>query len=95
MYLMVQFPPKCMINRTIFILILSISLFLMAMSPDVSHVGYTYLNLLDSPELFQILVTLIAVIYPLLSKFLGKAIVFFFLNFAMRFRNLIADTVPW
>ena len=28
------------------------------MSPGVPHMGYTYLNLLDSPELLQILVTL-------------------------------------
>ena len=27
------------------------------MSPGVSHMGYTYLNLLDSPELLQILMT--------------------------------------
>ena len=27
------------------------------MSPGVPHMGYTYLNLLDSPELFQILMT--------------------------------------
>ena len=31
------------------------------MSPGVPHMGYTYLNLLDSPELLQILVTLTAV----------------------------------
>ena len=29
----------------------------MAMSPGVPHMGYTYLNLLDSPELLQILMT--------------------------------------
>ena len=28
------------------------------MSPGVPHMGYTYLNLFDSPELLQILVTL-------------------------------------
>ena len=28
------------------------------MSPGVPHMGYTYLNLLDSPELLQILMTL-------------------------------------
>ena len=33
------------------------SLFWMAMSPGVPHMGYTYLNLLDSPELLQILIT--------------------------------------
>ena len=32
----------------------SISLFWMAMSPGVPHKGYTYLNLLYSPELLQI-----------------------------------------
>ena len=45
--------------------------------------GYTYLSLLDSPELLQILVTLTAVIKPLLPNFLGRAI--FVLNFAGRF----------
>ena len=47
--------------------------------------GYTYLNLLDSPELLQILVTLTVVIKPLLPNFLGRAIVI--LNFGRRFRN--------
>ena len=62
------------------------------MSPGVPHMGYTYLNLLDSPELLQILVT--AVIKPLLPlHWLSKAIVI--LNFARRFRNFITDTVPW
>ena len=37
--------------------------------------GYTYLNLLDSPELFEILMTLTIVIKPLLPNFLGMAIV--------------------
>ena len=54
--------------------------------------GYTYLNLLDSPELLQILMTLTTVIKPLLPKFLDRAIVI--LNFLRRFRNFIADTVP-
>ena len=40
-----------------------------------------------------ILMTLIAVIKPLLPNFLGRAIVI--LNFVRRFRNVIADTVPW
>ena len=66
--------------------------FLMAMSPDVPHMGYTYLNLLDSPELLQILITLTTVIKPLLPNFLGTAIVI--LNFVRRFRNFVADTVP-
>ena len=70
----------------------SISLFRMAMSPGVPHMGYIYLNLLDSPELLQILITLTTVIKPILSNFLGRAIVN--LNFVRRFRNFIADTVP-
>ena len=63
------------------------------MSPGVPDMGYTYLNLLDSPELFQILVTLTAVIKLFLQNFLGRAIVI--LNFERLFRNFIADTVPW
>ena len=39
------------------------------------------------------LVTLTSVIKPLLPNFLGRAIVI--LNFVRRFRNFIADTVPW
>ena len=69
-----------------------ISLFWMAMFPGVPHMGYTYLNLLDSPELLQILMTLTTVIKPLLPNFLGRATVI--LNFVRRFRNFIADTVP-
>ena len=61
--------------------------------PGVSHMGYTYLNLSDSPEPLQILVTLTAVLKPLLPNFLGKAMIIF--NFVRRFRNLIADTMPW
>ena len=38
------------------------------MSPGVPHMGYTYLNLLDSPGPLQILVTLTAVIKPLLFR---------------------------
>ena len=57
-----------MINGAILILIKSISLFVMAMSTGVPHKGYTYLNLLDSPELLQILMTLITVIKPLLPN---------------------------
>ena len=79
-----------MINGTTLILILSISLFWMAMSPGVPHMGYTYFNLLDSPELLQILMTLTTVIKLLLPNFLGRAIVI--LNFVRRFRNFIADT---
>ena len=66
--------------------------FWIAMSPGVPHMGYTYLSLLDSPELLQILMTLTTVIKPLLPNFLGRAIVI--LNFVRRFRNFIADTVP-
>ena len=74
-YLMVQFPPKFMINGTVLILIYPIPLFWKAMFPGVPHMGYTYLNLLDSPALLKILVTLTAVIKPLLPNFLGRAIV--------------------
>ena len=62
------------------------------MFPGVPHMGYTYLNLLDSPALLQSLVTLTAVIKHLLPNFLGRAIVI--LNFVRRFSNFIADTVP-
>ena len=71
---------------------ISISLFWMAMFPGVPHLGYTYLNSLDSPELLQILMTLTTIIKPLLPNFVGRAIVI--LNFVSRFRNFIADTVP-
>ena len=60
------------------------------MSPGVPHMGYIYLNLLDSPELLQILMTLTTVIKPLLPNLLGRAIVI--LNFVRRFRNFIADS---
>ena len=49
-------------------------LFWMAMSSGVHHMGYTYLNLLDSPELLQILMTLTTLIKHLLPNFLGRAI---------------------
>ena len=52
----------------------------------------SYLNLLDSVELLQILMTLTTEKKPLLPIFLGRAIVI--LNFVRRFRNFIADTVP-
>ena len=71
---------------------LDLNLCILAMSPGVPHMGYTYHNLLDSPELLQILMTLTTVIKPLLPNFLGRAIVI--LNFVRRFRNCIADTVP-
>ena len=44
------------------------------MSPCVPHMGYTYLDL-DSPGFLKFLVTLSAVIKPLLPNFLGRAIV--------------------
>ena len=53
---------------------------------------FDIVNLLDSPELLQILMTLTTVIKLLLPNFLGMAIVI--LNFVRRFRNFIADTVP-
>ena len=89
---MVQFPPKFMINGTILIFHIVNFPFLDGDVPGVSHMGYIYLNLLDSPELLQILMTLTTVIKPLLPNFLGRAIVI--LNFVRRFRNFIADTVP-
>ena len=60
------------------------------MSPGVPHMAYTYLHLLDSPELLQILVTLTAVVKPLLPNVLGRASVI--LNFVRRFRNFIAHS---
>ena len=63
------------------------------MFPGVPHIGYSYLKLLDLPGLLQILMTLTAVIKPLLPNFLGRAIVI--LNIVSRFRNFIADTEPW
>ena len=71
--------------------IYSIPLFWMAMSPGVLHMGYIYL--LDLPKLLQILVTLTTVIKPLLPNFLGRALVI--VKLVRRFRNFIADTVPW
>ena len=59
----------------------------------VPHMEYADLSISDLPELLQILVTLTALIKPLLPNFLGRAIVI--LNFVGRFRNFIADTVPW
>ena len=38
------------------------------MSAGVPHMGYTYLNLLDSPELLQLIVTLTAVTAKLLRQ---------------------------
>ena len=81
-----------MINGAILILIESIPLIWMAMSPAYL-MGYTYLNLFDSPELLQTLMTSAVVTKPLLSNFLGRAIVI--INFGRRFRNFIADIVRW
>ena len=61
--------------------------------PRRTSYGVTYLILLGSLELLQILVTLTALIKLLLPNFLGRAIVI--LNFVRRFRNFIAYTVPW
>ena len=83
---MIQFPQKFMINGTILILIWSISFFWIAMFPGVPHMGYTYLNLLDSPELLRKLVNLTTVMKPLLPNFLGRAIVI--LNFGGVFEIL-------
>ena len=63
----------------ILILMWSISLFWVAVSPGVPRVGYTCLSLLGSPELLRVLVALAAVVGPLLSGFLGGAVVI--LNF--------------
>ena len=65
----------------------------MAMSADRPHLGYTLSQLTRYARASSNLVTLTAVINPFLSNFLGRAIVI--LNFARRFRNFIADTVPW
>ena len=64
------------------------------MFPGVPHMGCTYLNLLDLPELLQILVALTAAIKPLLPNFLGRAIVIFklrkaFSNFFRRHSALV------
>ena len=45
------------------------------MSPGVPHIGYTYLNLFDLPELLQTLATSTVVTKPLLPNFLGSPIV--------------------
>ena len=50
-------------------------------------------QLIGFAELLQILVTSTTVIKPLLPNILGRAIVIS--NFVRRFRNFIADTVPW
>ena len=57
-------------NETIFILMCSIYLFWMAVSPGVPRMGCACL-LLDSPRLLRVLVALTTVIEPLLPGFLG------------------------
>ena len=47
--------------------------------------GYKYLNLLDLPELLQIVVTLTTVIKPLLPNSLGRAI----RDLMYRFRKIV------
>ena len=68
----------------------------MARSLGVPHMGYTYLNLLDSPALFQILVTLTAVIQPLLPNFIGRANVIsepeFYGVLVYRFRKIVGKS---
>ena len=76
----------------ILILMWSISLFWVAVSPGVPRVGHTCLSLLGSPELLRVLVALAAVVGPLLPGFLGGAVVI--LNFVGRFRGFVADAVP-
>ena len=61
--------------------------------PRRTSYGVYISQLIDSPDRFQILVTLTVVIKPLLPNVLGRAIVIS--NFVRRFRNFIADTVPW
>ena len=90
--LMVQFPPGFVVDGTILVLVWSVSLFWMAVSPGVPRVGCACLNLFDSPGLLRVLVALDAVVGPLLPGFLGGAIVV--LGFVGRFRGFIADAVP-
>ena len=49
----------------------------MAMSPGVPHMGYTYLNLLDSSELLQILMTLTIPNKALTAKLLRQCYRYF------------------
>ena len=58
------------------------------MSPGVLHMGYIYLNLLDSPEFLQMLMTLIAVIKTLLQNFLGRSIVILIFVFELLSQRL-------
>ena len=59
--------------------------------PRRTSYGVYISQLMRFARLLQILMTLTTVIKPLLSNFLGRAIVI--LNFVRRFRNFIADTV--
>ena len=61
----------------------------MATSPGVPHMGYAYLNLLDSPELLRIWVTLTAIIKPLLPNFSGRTKAKAFLKFYRRHSALV------
>ena len=61
--------------------------------PRRTSYGVYISQLIRFEELLQILMTLTTVIKLLLPNFLGRAIVI--LNFVRRFRNFIADTVPW
>ena len=88
---MVRFPPGFVIGGTILVLVWSVSLFWVAVSPGVPRVGYTCLGLLDSPGLLRVLMALAAVVGPLLPDFLGRAVVV--VNFVGRFRGFIADAV--
>ena len=81
-----------MINGMILILIWSVTLLWMAMSPGVPHMGYIYLNLLDLPELLQILVTNCRN-KALTAKLLRQGYRYF--NIRKVFSKFIADTVPW
>ena len=78
-------------DGTVLALVLSVSLFWMAMSPGVPRVGCACLNLLDSPGLIRILVALAAVMGPLLPDFLDGAVVV--LGFVGRFRGFVSDAV--
>ena len=61
------------------------------MSAGVPHMGYTYLNLLDSPELLQILMTLTTVIKPLITaKLLRQSYRYF--KFRKAFSKILSQT---
>ena len=52
---------------------------------------YSFHRLYDKRENFDF--DIVSLLKPLLPKFLGRPI--FILNSVRRFRNFIADTVPW